>query len=69
MEINPLQYPIGRFAAPEVITEEIRSEWIKILGEFPKKKRPTEKEVGQPVRLSTIYLIVIFIAMFVLKQP
>ena len=55
MEINPLQYPIGRFAAPEVITKEIRTEWINILGEFPKKLQDvagqlTEKQLETPYR-------------------
>lgn len=55
MEINPLQYPIGRFTAPEVITSEIRSEWIKILKEFPEKLHDvaiqlTEKQLETPYR-------------------
>ena len=35
MELNPLQYPIGKFAAPEIITPEIRKNWIKTIDEFP----------------------------------
>lgn len=35
MEINPLQYPIGKFIAPEVITPEIRANWIKTIADFP----------------------------------
>lgn len=35
MDIEQLKYPIGRFSAPEVITAEIRQEWIKTLENFP----------------------------------
>jgi hypothetical protein len=55
MEINPLQYPIGRFSAPEVITSEIREEWISILKEFPEKletiaSQLNEKQLETPYR-------------------
>jgi hypothetical protein len=35
MELNPLQYPIGKFTAPEIITPAIRQEWISIIAELP----------------------------------
>ena len=30
-ELNPLQYPIGKYKNPEVITPEIRAAWIKTI--------------------------------------
>ncbi|MFM2401491.1 MAG: hypothetical protein RI950_1008, partial [Bacteroidota bacterium] len=30
-ELNPLQYPIGKYKNPEVITPAIRAEWIQII--------------------------------------
>ena len=30
-ELNPLQYPIGKYKQPEVITPEIRAAWIKTI--------------------------------------
>jgi hypothetical protein len=35
MELNPLQYPIGKFTAPEIITPELRREWISVIAELP----------------------------------
>ena len=35
MELNPLQYPIGKFSAPDVITPELRKEWISIIDALP----------------------------------
>ena len=34
-ELNPLQYPIGKFVPPASITPEIRKNWIKTIDEFP----------------------------------
>lgn len=34
-ELNPLQYPIGKFSAPEIITPELRAEWIEIISDLP----------------------------------
>jgi hypothetical protein len=55
MEINPLQYPIGRFVAPEIITDSVRSEWIKVLQEFPEQlseiaSQLSEKQLDTPYR-------------------
>ncbi len=36
MELNPLQYPIGKFIAPEIISLEIRNSWIQVISDFPK---------------------------------
>jgi hypothetical protein len=30
-ELNPLQYPIGKYKNPEVITHEIRAAWINTI--------------------------------------
>jgi hypothetical protein len=54
MEINPLQYPIGRFSAPEVITSEIREKWILILKEFPEKLEFVAKQLSNQ-QLETAY--------------
>lgn len=35
--LNPLQYPIGKFSAPEVITPAIREEWISIIEALPEQ--------------------------------
>ena len=35
MELNPLQYPIGKFAAPEIITPALRQEWIQTIADLP----------------------------------
>lgn len=37
MEINSLQYPVGKFSAPENITLEHRKAWIQTLADFPEK--------------------------------
>jgi hypothetical protein len=54
MEINPLQYPIGRFSAPEVITSEIREEWVSILKEFPEKLEAIASPLNEK-QLETTY--------------
>jgi hypothetical protein len=35
--LNPLQYPIGKFSAPEVITPAIREEWISVIEALPEQ--------------------------------
>lgn len=55
MDLEQLKYPMGRFTAPEKITEEIRNEWIKTLEEFPAKlddiaSKLTEKQLETPYR-------------------
>ncbi|RXK50701.1 YfiT family bacillithiol transferase [Aquirufa rosea] len=55
MEINPLQYPIGKFSAPENITPEIRQAWIQTLADFPEKlqeaiKGMSEESLAKPYR-------------------
>jgi hypothetical protein len=32
-----LSYPIGTFEAPEIITEDIKQQWIQILADFPSR--------------------------------
>ncbi|MHA8065472.1 YfiT family bacillithiol transferase [Aquirufa sp. ROCK2-A2] len=54
MEINPLQYPIGRFSAPEVITPAIREEWIATLKEFPAKLEALASQLNEN-QLETTY--------------
>lgn len=33
--LNPLQYPIGKFSAPDVISPELRATWIETIERFP----------------------------------
>ncbi len=33
--MTDLRYPIGQFSAPEIISEELKNEWIQILEDFP----------------------------------
>ena len=35
LELNPLQYPIGKFSAPEIISPELRAEWIQTIEDLP----------------------------------
>lgn len=44
MALEKIQFPIGRFNLPEVITEQIRSEWISAIASLPLK---LNNEVGQ----------------------
>ena len=37
MTLEMIQYPIGRFNLPEIITEQIRKEWISTIASFPLK--------------------------------
>lgn len=52
--MDNLQFPIGRFTAPTVYTNELRKEWIQILKETP--KRLTEAIANlTPEQLNTPY--------------
>ncbi|MHA8055669.1 YfiT family bacillithiol transferase [Aquirufa nivalisilvae] len=46
MDINPLQYPVGKFSAPENITPDIRTAWIKTLAEFPEKLKQAVADIS-----------------------
>ena len=46
-ELNPLQYPIGKYKNPEVITPEIRAEWIKIIASTPDDLAALLKDVDE----------------------
>ena len=35
--LNPLQYPIGKFSAPDEISPALRSTWIETIERFPKE--------------------------------
>ncbi len=55
MDLELLKYPIGRFSAPEQITDEIRRNWIQILEEFPAQldtvaSQLTEEQLETPYR-------------------
>ena len=57
-EIEHLRYPMGRFVAPESITEEIRNEWIKTLEDFPSKleeiaSKLSESQLETPYRIDS----------------
>ncbi|MGE6257994.1 YfiT family bacillithiol transferase [Heyndrickxia sporothermodurans] len=52
--MDNLQFPIGKFTAPTVYTNELRKEWIQILKETP--KRLTEAIANlTPEQLNTPY--------------
>ena len=35
--MSDLRYPIGQFQAPDIISDELKNQWIKTLEEFPQK--------------------------------
>lgn len=37
MELEKLQYPIGKYICPDVISEEVLSEWIEDISNFPSR--------------------------------
>lgn len=45
-KLDRLQYPIGKFVAPEIITEEKLHEWITILEMFPSQLRDMVSEMS-----------------------
>lgn len=49
-----LKYPIGKFAAPETISEEHKKEWIDILEHFPTRLENLVKDLSQE-QLDTPY--------------
>lgn len=48
------RYPIGVFEAPEIITEEIKQEWIQTLEEFPSRLENLVKDLSDE-QLDTPY--------------
>jgi len=51
---NHLQYPVGKFIAPETITDEKLQEWITILEMFPAQLRDMVSEMSN-AQLDTPY--------------
>ena len=52
--IHHLQYPIGKFIAPETITDAKLQEWITILEMFPSQLRDMVSEMSD-AQLDTPY--------------
>jgi len=53
--MTDLQYPIGQFSCPEIISEDIKQEWIDTLENFPVRlenlvKNLSEQQLNTPYR-------------------
>lgn len=49
-----LKYPIGKFTAPKIVTEEQKKEWIAVLEHFPTRLENLVKDLSQE-QLDTPY--------------
>lgn len=54
MNIEKLQYPIGKYICPDVITEEVLFEWIGDISSFPSRLRNAVKKLSDE-QLDTPY--------------
>lgn len=52
--MNKQRFPIGQFECPEIITEDIKTKWIKTLEEFPSKLESLVKDLSDD-QLDTPY--------------
>ena len=53
-ELSKLQYPIGKFQRPDTITEDLISEWIDSLEEYPVRLRALVEDLNEE-QLATPY--------------
>ncbi len=54
MELRELQYPIGEFVAPDVVSDEQLAAWIDEIERFPSELRPVVQDLPDDV-LDTRY--------------
>ena len=45
-ELYALRFPNGEFNMPEAVSEELKSEWIQTISDFPKKLKNLTSEIG-----------------------
>lgn len=53
--MEDLRYPIGQFECPDIITDEVKEDWISVLEHFPTRlellvKDLTDKQLDTPYR-------------------
>ena len=55
MTLEQLKYPIGKFEKPEIITQDLLTRWIAVIGEFPARLKNevshlNEEQLDSPYR-------------------